>query len=92
MPETRTKEQMDADDALEVAIQRCADAYQMSETGAGFMFQEFLMIAYWASLSEDRGTYHWLVNGRAVPRHHIQGLYKMLGDMLRLEFDLPEEE
>lgn len=92
MPETRTQEQIDADDALEAAIQKCADAYQMHETGEGFMFQQFLMIGFWASLAEDKGTYHWLVSGRAMPRHHIHGLYKMLGDMLRLEFDLPEGE
>jgi hypothetical protein len=92
MAETRSQEQMDADDALEAALQRVADAYQMPETGGDLMLTEYLAIVYWAHVQEDRGTYHWFVNGRAIPRHHIQGLYRMLGQMLDLEFKAPEEE
>jgi hypothetical protein len=92
MAETRNQEQMDADDALEGALQRVANAYEMPETGGELMLTEFLAIVYWAHVQEDRGTYHWFVNGRAIPRHHIQGLYQMLGRMLKMEFEQPDEE
>jgi hypothetical protein len=80
---------MAADDALELAIQRVADAYQMSGTGAGFMLGEFLVMAEWPSIAEDNSTYHWFVSGRNMPRHHMQGLYAILGSMIRLEFEQP---
>lgn len=84
--ETRTQEQIDADDALERAIQRVANAYEMKDTGEGYMLGEFLIIVTWPSLTEDGATYHWFVNGRSIPRHHVVGLYKMLGMMLDAEF------
>lgn len=92
MAETRTQAQMDADDAMEAAIQRVADAYEMAETGGGFMLGEFLIVCTWPSIADDNATYHWFVNGRSIPRHHVVGLYQMLGMMLRMEFERPGEE
>jgi hypothetical protein len=90
--ETRTAEQMAADDALELAIQRVADAYQMSGTGEGFMLGEFVIICTWPSLAEDNATYHWFVSGRNMPRHHVVGLHRMLGLMLEMEFTQAGED
>lgn len=92
MAETRTAEQIQADDRLEQAIQQVADAYAMDGTGEGFMLGEFLVVVTWPSLLEDRATYHWFVNGRTIPRHHVMGLYKMLGMMLEMEFQQAEED
>lgn len=92
MAETRTKEQIDADDGMEAAIQRVADAYGMDDTGQGFMLGEFLIVCTWPSIADDNATYHWFVNGRAMPRHHVLGLYRMLGMMLNMEFERPGEE
>lgn len=90
--ETRTQEQMDADDALEAAVQRVADVYEMPNTGAGFMLGEFLVIGMWPSIDGDHCTYHWFTNGRSIPRHHVVGLHKMAGMMLDMEFTQAGED
>lgn len=92
MPENRTQEQLDADEALEQAIQRIADVYQMAETGDGYMLGEFVVMAEWPSITGDNTTYHWFVNGRTIPRHHVVGLHKMLGMMLQMEFTQAGED
>jgi hypothetical protein len=77
---------------MEAAIQRVADAYEMTGCGEGFMLGEFLIVCTWPSIVEDNATYQWFVNGRTIPRHHVMGLYKMLGMMLQMEFKQAGED
>lgn len=82
LDDSRTAEQAAADEALSEAFQRVAEAYDFENSDSGHMLAEYLMVGYWASISESIGTYNWTVNGSGLPWHHILGLYKTLGSLI----------
>lgn len=79
MAEWRTKDQIEADGALSIAIARVLSAYSDDPEGeaAKFMLTEYIVITARVGMSDDRGDHtkydYQLANG-SIPWHNMIGL------------------
>jgi hypothetical protein len=76
--EWRTKEQIEADGALSIAVARALHAYSDDPAEAEkFMLTEYVVVTARAGLSEDRGShtkYDYMLANGSMPWHNMIGL------------------